>query len=462
MNRSRLRGFIFQSATAAVLVAALPLTVPAQSQGDEPTLLAPNQAAIADSVSDQIPADSPLESISIFATALELIRAEYVDGDKVDYKKLIYGALSGILASLDPHSQFMEPESFKDMRDDTREQFGGLGIKVETRTGILTVLAPMEDTPGSRAGLVSGDQIIEIDGKTTEKLSLTDSIRLLRGEPGTKVLLRVHRPSTGDFLKLEITREIIRVQSVQDAHILPSQDSEPKIAYVRIVQFNEPTADDFRSKLKQLETDGMQALVLDLRNNPGGLIDSAVDVCAEFLPPNELVVYTEGRDPAQRRNYRTPKSYTARKWFPVAVLINGGSASGSEIVAGALKDLDRAIIVGETSFGKGSVQTVSSLPDGSAMRLTTAKYYTPGKQVIHERGISPTILVTMSREEEAAMMARRNSDELPREEQERLEEIPDRQLDRAIDVLRAVLIFKDRGATSAKTPATKKSSPASR
>ncbi len=410
--------------------------LPIPPAGGEPVL--------SDEISDEIPEDSPFESIALFSRALQIIRNDYVEGEKVDYRKLIYGALQGILSSLDPHSQFMEPDSFKAMQDDTRDQFGGLGIKVEVRSGILTVVAPMEETPGARAGILSGDQIIEIDGKTTERMTLPEAVQLLRGAPGTKVILRTFRPSSKQFQKLEIIREIIRVESVQEARVLEKdRTGGAKIAYLRIVQFNEPTARELRRKLDLLTEEGMEALILDLRNNPGGLIESAVDVAAEFLSPNELVVYTEGRDPTQRRNYRTPRNYKARPWFPLVVLINGGSASGSEIVAGALKDLNRAIVIGETSFGKGSVQTVQGLPDGSAMRLTTAKYYTPGKQVIHERGILPTLTVTMSEEEEAAMMMRRNKDSISEEERERINAIPDRQLEAAIDVLKGVLVFRD-------------------
>ncbi|MFQ3577622.1 MAG: S41 family peptidase [Verrucomicrobiia bacterium] len=427
-------------------------TLPIPPTGADPVL--------SEEISDEIPEDSPLESIALFSRALQIIRNDYVDGAKVDYRKLIYGALQGILSSLDPHSQFMEPESFKAMQDDTRDQFGGLGIKVEVRNGTLTVVAPMEDTPGARAGILSGDQIIEIDGKTTERLTLPEAVQLLRGAPGTKVILRTFRPSTKEFQKLEVLREIIKVESVQEAILLDAERTGgAKIAYLRIVQFNEPTARELRRKLDLLTDQGMEALIIDLRNNPGGLIESAVDVAAEFLPPNELVVYTEGRDPTQRRNYRTPRNYKARPWFPLVILINGGSASGSEIVAGALKDLNRAIIIGETSFGKGSVQTVQGLPDGSAMRLTTAKYYTPGKQVIHERGITPTLTVTMSESEEAAMMMRRNQDSIPEEERERINAIPDRQLETAIDVLKGVLVFRDQPRLSSQTTSGTRTTP---
>lgn len=396
--------------------------------------------------------DDPLPSLSVFSRALELIRQDYVDPSRTGYKDLLRAAISGMLSSLDPHSQFMSPEEFASLREETSDQFGGLGVKIEQRGGVLTVLAPMEDTPAARAGLLAGDQILEIDGKTTDKLSASESVRLLRGAPGTKVVLRILRPSSGEVRRVEITREIIKVESVQDARILdPGAARGPrKIAYIRIAQFNEPTAADLKRKLDTLETSGMEALILDLRNNPGGLIESAVDSAAEFLGPGQLVVYTEGRDPAQRREYRTPRSAKPRKWFPMVVLVNGGSASGAEIVAGALRDLNRAVVLGETTFGKGSVQTVQELGDGSAMRLTTAKYFTPGRQVIHERGITPSVTVALSGEEERAMMARRSEDTLTPEEKERLKSVRDPQMERAADVLNALLAI---GARPAAAPA---------
>ncbi len=388
--------------------------------------------------------DDPYDALSVFTSALQLIRREYVEGEQISYRDLTYNALRGMLSALDPHSQFMAPEDFAEMQDDTRDQFGGLGIRVEMRNGMVTIVSPMEDTPGAKAGLLPGDQIIEIDNTTTERMQLGEAVKLLRGKPGEPVVLRIFRPSTKEVKRVEIVRAIIRVASVQDAHFLDAaQAGDFKIGYVRITQFNEPTAAELRKKLDKLIAGGMQALVLDLRNNPGGLLNSAVDVCAEFLPPNELVVYTEGRSPSQKRLYRTARDYKARTFFPLAVLINGGSASASEIVAGALKDLNRAIVVGETSFGKGSVQSVLALNDDSALRLTTAKYYTPSKQVIHEKGITPTILATMTIEQERAMMARRNDELLSPEQQEIISKIRDPQLDRAVDSLKGVLVFRD-------------------
>jgi carboxyl-terminal processing protease len=386
--------------------------------------------------------DAGYENLTVFTRALQLIRQDYVDPSKIGYKDLTYSALRGMLSSLDPHSQFMEPTDFRDMQDETRSEFGGLGIVVSTKDGVLTVVSPMEDTPGFRAGILPGDQILRINGITTEKMSLQDAIDLLRGDPGQKVTLTIFRPSNKETKDYVLQREIIKVASVKDARILDqSLTGNFKIGYLRITQFNEPTAQELNQKLNELQAQGMQALIVDLRYNPGGLLTSAVDVCGLFVPPKTMVVYTEGRDASQRREYDTSKNEKQRPNFPMVLLVNGGSASGSEIVAGALKDLNRAILVGETTFGKGSVQSVIQLPDGSALRLTTAKYYTPGKQVIHEKGITPNIKASLSPEQERALILRRRDGPLSPDEQKFVNEQKDTQLDRAVDALKGVMIY---------------------
>ena len=386
--------------------------------------------------------DAGYENLTVFTRALQLIRQDYVDPNKIGYKDLTYSALRGMLGSLDPHSQFMQPTDFRDMQNETRSEFGGLGIVVSTKDGVITVVSPMEDTPGFRAGILPGDQILRINGTTTEKMSLQDAIDLLRGNPGQKVTLTIFRPSNKETKDYVLQREIIKVASVKDAKILDqSSTGNFKIGYLRITQFNEPTAQELNQKLNELQAKGMQALIVDLRYNPGGLLTSAVDVCGLFLPPKTMVVYTEGRDASQRREYATAKSETQRPSFPMALLVNSGSASGSEIVAGALKDLNRAILVGETTFGKGSVQSVIQLPDGSALRLTTAKYYTPSKQVIHEKGITPNIKASLSPDQERALLLRRRDGPLSPDEQKMVNEQKDPQLDRAIDALKGVMIY---------------------
>ncbi|HEX4084250.1 MAG TPA: S41 family peptidase [Chthoniobacteraceae bacterium] len=398
--------------------------------------------------------DSAYTNISVFTRALELIRQDYVDEKKVSFHDLTYGAMKGMMATLDPHSQFMDPADFKGMQDDTKSQFGGLGVVVSAKDGNLVIVSPMEDAPGFKAGLLPGDQILKIDGISADKMDLNDAIGKLRGDPGQKVTLTILRPSTKEIKDFTMEREIIKVPSVKDAHILgPEIAGDFKVGYVRITQFNEPTAADLGKKLDELEAQGMQALVIDLRYNPGGLLNSAVDVCGQFLPPHTMVVSTEGRMPSQKRNYWTSDTGKERPPYPIAILINGSSASGAEIVAGALKDLGRAILVGETSFGKGSVQSVLQLPDGSAMRLTTAKYYTPSHQVIHEHGVTPNIYATLTPEEERLLLLSRRDDMLSDDDQKDLAGFHDPQLDRAVDALKGVMIYAER--TGQKTASLK-------
>ena len=386
--------------------------------------------------------DAGYENLTVFTRALQLIRQDYVDANKIAYRDLTYSALRGMLGSLDPHSQFMEPTDFRDMQDETRSEFGGLGIVVSTKDGVLTVVSPMEDSPGFRAGISPGDQILRINGTTTEKMSLQDAINLLRGDPGQKVTLTIFRPSTKETRDYLLQREIIKVASVKDAKILDqSVTGNFKIGYLRITQFNEPTAQELDQKLNELQAHGMQALIVDLRYNPGGLLTSAVDVSGLFLPPKTMVVYTEGRDASQRREYYTSKNAKQRPNFPMVLLVNNGSASGSEILAGALKDLNRAILVGETTFGKGSVQSVIQLPDGAALRLTTAKYYTPGKQVIHEKGVTPNIKASLTADQERALLLRHRDGLLSPDEQRFVNDQKDPQLDRAVDALKGAMIY---------------------
>jgi carboxyl-terminal processing protease len=405
-----------------------------------------------------LPADAPPPAVSgnagekeesaygflnVFAKVLQLVRQDYVDADKIDYKELTYNALRGMLSGLDPHSQFMEPANFKDMQDDTRSRYDGLGLVVSAKDGVLIIVSAMEDTPASKAGLMTGDQILKINAASTEKMQLPDAINALKGKPGESITLTILRPANKEVKDYTMVRTEIKVESVKDSHLVESSLSgNYKVGYVRIIQFNEPTAEELGRKLDELQKQGMEALILDLRNNPGGLLNSAVDVCGQFVPPKTMVVYTEGRTPSTNKEYRTRETAKPRGDFPVAVLINNGSASGAEIVAGALKDLNRAILVGETTFGKGSVQSVIQLPDGSAVRLTTAKYFTPGKQVIHKHGVTPTIRATLTLEQERALSARRNNELLNPEEKRDFSDVHDTQLERAVDALKGMMIYK--------------------
>lgn len=394
--------------------------------------------------------DSGYSQISIFAKAVQLLRQDYVDGNKTGYHDLITAAMKGMLASLDPHSQYMDPNDFHDMQDDTRSRFNGLGIEVSLKNGLPTVVTPMEDTPAAKAGILSGDQILKINGASTEKMELQDVINRLRGAPGQKITLTLMRPSTKEIKEHSLERAEIKVQSVKGVKLLDQElTGSFKIGYVRLIQFNEPTANDLAKALDELQKQGMQALILDLRNNPGGLLNSAVDVCAQFLPPNTKVVSTQGRVASQQRDYSTSGVAKERPLFPMAVLVNEGSASGAEIVCGALKDLHRAVVVGETTFGKGSVQNVMQLPDGSGLRFTTAKYYTPSKQVIHGNGVTPNIRVPMSVEQERVLFATRSSENFKAEDEKNVIKSMDPQMLRAIDALKGVLIYAQQNVPKA-------------
>jgi carboxyl-terminal processing protease len=358
--------------------------------------------------------------------------------------------MKGMLSSLDPHSQFMDPDDFRDMQDDTRSRFNGLGIEVSMQNGLPTVVTAIEDTPAAKAGILPGDQILRINGISTERMDLQDAINVLRGPAGRKVTLTLLRPSTKEIKDYPLERAEIKVQSVKRTRLLDADLTGPfKIGYIRLIQFNEPTAEDLAKALDDLQKQGMQALILDLRNNPGGLLNSAVDVCAQFLPPNTKVVSTQGRVASQQHDYLTSGAKKERPNFPMAVLINEGSASGAEIVSGALKDLHRAILVGETTFGKGSVQNVLQLPDGSAVRFTTAKYYTPSKQVIQGNGVTPNIRVVITPEQERALFASRNAENMKPEDEKNIIKTKDLQMLRAIDALKGVMIYAQQNAPKA-------------
>ena len=394
--------------------------------------------------------DNGYSQIAIFAKALELIRQDYVDDNKTSYHDLVNAAMKGMLSSLDPHSQFMDPNDFRDMQDDTRSRFNGLGIEVSMKNGLPTVVTAMEDTPAAKAGILSGDQILRINGMSTDRMDLQDAINVLRGPAGAKVSMTLLRPSTKEIKEYTLQRAEIKIQSVKGEKLLPTELTGPfRIGYVRLIQFNEPTADELSKAIDSLQKQGMQALILDLRNNPGGLLNSAVDVCGQFLPPNTKVVSTQGRVASQQHDYSTSAVSKQRPNFPMVLLVNEGSASGAEIVAGALKDLHRAVLVGETTFGKGSVQNVLQLPDGSAVRFTTAKYYTPSRQVIQGNGVTPNIRVGMTAEQERALYALRNTGNVKPEDEINIIKSKDPQMLRAIDALKGVMIYAQQSAPKA-------------
>jgi carboxyl-terminal processing protease len=359
-----------------------------------------------------------------------------------------------MLNTLDPHSEFMDASKYEELKKDTQGEFGGVGIVISVKDNWLTVVSPMEDTPGFKAGILSGDRIIKIDGKSTEKVSLPDAVKKLRGEPGSEVTITVLRPANGQgqVKEFKLTRAQIKVDTVKDINGKREFPlSENNVGYVRMVQFGEQTASDLEDALRKLENKGMESLVLDLRDNPGGLLDQAVKVAEKFLPKGQLIVSTEGRDMKQKSEY-SASGRDRHPSVPMVVLVNNGSASASEIVAGCLQDttargISKAVILGEQTFGKGSVQSILPLQDGSALRLTTAKYYTPSHKVIHERGIMPDIIVPMSEEEQRDVFLKRTPggvETLDPKDQERVKNARDVQLDRAMDLLKGISLYTKR------------------
>jgi carboxyl-terminal processing protease len=393
------------------------------------------------------------EEIRLLMRVMERVRQDYVDGEKVTYSELIQAAMKGMLNTLDPHSEFMDSSKYTDLKNDTEGAFGGVGIVVGMRDNFLTVVAPMEDSPAYNAGILAGDRIVKIEGRSTEKISLPEAVRKLRGEAGTAVSISVMRRSgekNGEVKDYKLTRGIIKVDTVKDLNGNGNFSlDDDKIGYVRITQFGENTTDELRKALKKLDAAGMKGLIIDLRSNPGGLLDQAVKVCDIFLPDNQLIVSTEGRD---GRSKGDEYKATGKDEYPdlrIAILVNKWSASASEIVSGCLQDLKRAYVIGEQTFGKGSVQSIMPLNDGSALRLTTAKYYTPSHKVIHERGITPDSVVNLKQEEEEALYFKRligGFESLDEEQKAKYKDIEDRQLDQAMDYLKGQLIYGDRAS----------------
>jgi len=331
-------------------------------------------------------ADDLYSQIELFSYALTTVQAAYVE--EPSSKDLIYGSLKGMLGSLDPHSQFLSPEDFKDLKTETEGKFGGLGIEISIRDNLLTVISPIEDTPAWKAGIKPLDKIVKIDNVSTKDITLSEAVKKLRGEPGSTVNLTIFRESEGKILELTITREIIHIRDVKDVMIL-----DDNIGYIRLTEFREDSYKEFRKGLETLKEKGADSLILDLRNNPGGLLNVAIEITQEFLPEGEVIVSTKSRNPSQNNISKSSNKNGAFLSWPMAVLINEGSASGSEILAGALKDNKRAITIGTKSFGKGSVQSVIPLPDGAGLKLTTSKYYTPSDISIHGIGIQPDITI---------------------------------------------------------------------
>ncbi len=325
------------------------------------------------------------DKLKVFTKVLELVQRQYVE--EVDPEQLVYGAINGMLQTLDPHSSFMPPEFYKEMNTEVKGEFGGLGIEITLKEGVLTIVSPIDDTPAAVAGIQAGDQIVKINGESTKRMNLNEAVKRMRGKPGSEVTIAIVREGWSEPKDFTLKRAIIHIKSVR-ARLL-----EPGYGYVRISQFLGSTDEELGDALGGLEKDQkLTGLILDLRNNPGGLLDQAVSVSDKFLERGDLIVYTAGRVQEQQPRF-TAEGDDSRTDIPMVVLVNEGSASASEIVAGALQDHHRATIMGLRSFGKGSVQTLVPLPDDSGLRLTTALYYTPSGRSIQGHGIEPDVVV---------------------------------------------------------------------
>jgi len=393
----------------------------------------------------------PVEELRTFTEVFSRIKSDYVES--VDDKKLLRDAIQGMLAGLDPHSSFLDPEGFKEIRVGTEGEFGGLGIEVTMEDGFVKVVSPIEDTPAARAGLKTGDLIIRLDDKAVKGMSLNDAVKMMRGKPGSTITLTVVREGQPKPLTVNITRAVIKIQSVKHRML------DDGFGYVRITQFQANTGDtlkDALTKLKLQNKGNLKGLVLDLRNNPGGVLNAAVQVSDAFLTSG-LIVYTEGRTADAELKYSASPADLANG-APMVVLVNGGSASASEIVAGALQDHKRAVIMGTKTFGKGSVQTILPMQRGSALKLTTARYFTPNGRSIQATGIVPDVIT-----EEAKVTKREKAGEelteasLPKHIEGKSKEKPgkktapkvklesageDYQLQEALNLLKGISIFR--------------------
>jgi carboxyl-terminal processing protease len=385
------------------------------------------------------------KQVHLLADSITLISTDYFKPVKV--KDLIYGAIKGMMSTLDGYSQFLDPESFKEITEETKGEFGGLGIEIGIREKILTIISPIEDTPAYKAGLQAGDKIIKIEDEITRDMTLDDAVKKMRGEPGTKITITIIREDVDKLLDFTITRAIIKMKSVKEAKVI-----EDDIGYLRLLEFQKRTAKDMEKIIKDLEAAGAKSLILDLRNNPGGLLDSSVEVAELFLGPDKMVVYTEGRTPEKRTEYKTREKSDFAK-LNLIILVNKGSASAAEILAGAVKDNKRGLIVGVPTFGKGSVQTIIPLKDKSALRITTALYYTPSGECINEKGVEPDVFVKAERlqkkekkeEEEGVFHQLQKKGKIPKDEKKEKEEKAeeyDNQLQTAISVLKGLQIYE--------------------
>ncbi len=394
------------------------------------------------------------EDLKVFAEVLSTVQRNYVE--PVKSKELVYGAIKGMMQALDAHSVYMSSDIYKEVQVDTKGEFGGLGLQIGMRDNKLVVIAPIEGTPADQAGIQPGDIILKVDDHPlTKEMGLMDAINKMRGAPGSKVSLTIQREHIQGSIVFNLVRDVIRVKSVK------SKVLDTDIGYIRVTQFQEQTAGDLAREISKLRGINVRSLILDLRNNPGGLLTSAVDVTGQFLEKGQMIVTVKGR--SEKKEEYLAKNPGPLRGVPLVILVNEGSASASEIVSGALQDLGKAVIVGVPTFGKGSVQTILPLSDGSALRLTTAKYYTPNGRSIQNKGIDPDVLIKPAAVKETQTVIRekdldRHMQDEPASEKEETVQQPvenpsgpqespsnrgeDVQLQRAIDLLKSGKVFE--------------------
>jgi len=370
-----------------------------------------------------------IKLLGIYTEVFKLVKDYYVE--PVETKKLIYGSLRGMMNALDPFSTFFTPDEFKEFTTETKGEFGGLGIEITMENHKLIIVAPIEDTPAWRAGLKPGDIILEIDGKPVEKMTLMQAVKLMRGKPGTKVVLTIWRKGEEKPFKITITRAVIHVKSVK------IKELKNDIGYIRLTQFQENSAEEFEKALEKFTE--KKGIIIDLRNNPGGLLTAAVSIADMLLPKGEMIVYTKGRTPRSNEKYYSESDPIISKKVPIVILVNKGSASASEILTGALRDNNRALVVGDRTFGKASVQTLIPLPDGSGIKLTTAHYYTPSGKLIMYKGIMPDIIVHVSDKEEMERLKAEREAKIKGKEVK----IKDPQLEAAINAIKILNFAKE-------------------
>ena len=381
--------------------------------------------------------DDACKEMITFLYGLSLLRTHYVDGSKTSYRDMFRSALRGVMQDLDRFSNFETPQSYEETQKDFSAQFGGIGVTLSTKNGLLEIISVTEDGPADKAGIKPGDVIVKIDGKDLNKLKLSDCVGMLRGDVGTTVELAVRRSGVKDELSMHVVRGTVEVPSVVGAHIIPDSGG---IGYLRILQFAQDTPGRLDTALSKLSAEGMTSLIIDLRNNPGGIVDSAVAVCSRFVKEDQTLVTLEWRDPSKNQTYKT---VNCTKYYnlPLILLVNGNSASASELSASALRDMKRVVVLGEKTFGKGSAQNIMPIGDLGALRITVAHYFTPSHTPIHGKGLQPDIAVEIPPQKAQAFYAQLN-DYPGVIDPGVADSVRDVQLERAVEILRSASVLE--------------------